>query len=106
MKKNELHIKTEQSGAGCEIELSGALSIQHASRIKEALLAALNRKTSLLITCNKTSQLDLAVLQLFIAAGKTAALSRTKIMFDLSIPPSLQSILHHAGMDEYIQTAS
>ena len=102
MKKNELHIKTEFSGSRAELQLSGALSIQHAKRIKEALVEALGRQVPVVITCNNIAQLDLPVLQLFIAATKTAAQSITKITFDIDLPAPLQSILQHAGMDEPI----
>jgi anti-anti-sigma regulatory factor len=104
-KKHELHIKTEYSGTGGELHLNGPLSIQHAKHIKEALMDALNRKTPLLVTCSNTSQLDLAVLQLFIAATKTAAQSGTQITFNVNIPASLQPILQHANMDEYVRPA-
>lgn len=79
--------------------LKGELTIQHAPRLKEVLLDALDRTTRLSVVLEGIKEIDLACLQVLCSAHRTAIESAKDISIAGSWPEAFRKVVVESGYE-------
>lgn len=81
------------------LTLKGELTIQHASRLKEVLLDALDRTTNLSVVLEGIKEIDLSCLQVLCSAHRTAIESAKDISIAGSWPEGFRRVVDESGYE-------
>jgi len=88
----------EHDSSPMVVNLSGALTIDRAAKLKEELSSNLAASDNVLVSLSLVEDLDLPCLQVFYAAKKTAIAGRKQLHFIGTIPPRVVNRLAACGL--------
>jgi anti-anti-sigma regulatory factor len=77
--------------------LDGALTVARAEDVRDAVLAALAEPAGLVVDCSGATQVDLAFLQIMLAAARTAATRGTSLSLAAAPSGPLATALARGG---------
>ena len=90
---------TEPRSAADRIELIGAITIREIEATRGDLLAKLQTKTPLEIDLSGITETDISLIQLMLAAEKSAANLGVAIRLAQPYPEAVQQVLARSGLD-------
>lgn len=88
----------KKTGQGCELVLDGKLTLEHAEKLKNALMEALEGGDPVVINAEKVIEVDLSSLQLFCAAHKSAVNTQKNIAFSNHISEVFKKTVRDSGL--------
>jgi anti-anti-sigma regulatory factor len=80
------------------VKLHGALTVEHAARLKSEIAEALAGRENVLLNFSQVEDLDLACLQVLYSAKASAAAAGKELHFLGSIPPRVSERLVSCGI--------
>jgi len=89
----------EPRSAADRIELTGAITIREIEAIRSDLRAKLQAKTPLEIDLSGITETDISLIQLMLAAEKSAANLGAVIRLAQPYPEAVQQVLARSGLD-------
>jgi anti-anti-sigma regulatory factor len=90
---------TEPRSAADRIELTGAITIREIEAIRRDLLIKLEAKTPFEIDLHGVTETDISLIQLILAAEKSAANLGATIRLAQPYPEAVQQVLARSGID-------
>ena len=90
---------TEPRSAADRIELTGAITIREIEAIRRDLLTRLESKAPLEIDLGGVTETDISLIQLILAAEKSAANLGAPIRLAQPYPEAVQLVLARSGLD-------
>ena len=90
---------TEPRSAADRIELTGATTIREVEAIRRDLLARLESKTPFEVDLSGVTEADISLIQLILAAEKSAANLGASIRLAQPYPEAVQQVLARSGLD-------
>jgi anti-anti-sigma regulatory factor len=88
----------EQDSSPTIVNLQGSLTIDRASALKDELAALLDASDTVLLSLSLVEDLDLACLQVFYSAGKSAAARGKQLHFVGTVPARIVKRLAACGL--------
>jgi len=89
---------TEPRSTADRIELTGAITIREIETVRRDLLAKLESKVPLEIDCSGITETDISLIQLVLAAEKSAAKHGAAIRLTQPYPEAVQQVLARCGL--------
>ena len=80
------------------VTLSGALGLKDVTRVRDELLAAFEANTAVTLDCSQMTEADFAVVQLLVAAKKTASAAGTTLTLKAEKTGVLGQLLIKTGL--------
>lgn len=92
-----VEFKTKSSGDATVLSIEGELSIEHARDLKAALVESIENSNNLIIELERVTGVDLAGLQLFCSAHRTAEKLKKHLAFSRDVPEAFKESVRNAG---------
>ena len=84
------------SDESCIIELDGEVTVRHLDELRDTLLKAMDESNEIVVDANDVNAVDVAVLQLFCAAHKSAV-ARDKVIKFTRMSAPVAEVVMDAG---------
>lgn len=91
--------ETDETTNRTVLEINGELTVKNMSYLKNQVLETLNNTDNLLVKLKDIESLDIAGIQLLIAAEKTATSNNKSIAFETTLPDKLSGLMENTGFD-------
>jgi anti-anti-sigma factor len=98
-----MNFKVDDSKREGLLTIEGELTIQRATEFRKALIKALNTVDVLKIHFNNLTGFDLASLQLFLSANRTATKNNKKLSISGNLTDTLKKTVRDAGFKHLIR---
>ncbi|MBF0147017.1 MAG: STAS domain-containing protein [Magnetococcales bacterium] len=99
-----IDLSVDNSGETCTLILSGSITIQHATQLKEALLEGISAAKRLMVNLSDLERTDLAVIQLIYAAHRSLMEKGKTLEVEGAIPEAWYATIKEAGYSGCINT--
>ncbi|MFC1769992.1 lipid asymmetry maintenance protein MlaB, partial [Nitrospirota bacterium] len=84
------------SGESCIIKVDGEVMVRHLDELRDTLLKAMDKSSEIVVDANDVEAVDVAVLQLFCAAHKSAV-AKNKVIKFMSMSAPVAEVAMDAG---------
>jgi anti-anti-sigma factor len=87
----------EQTGSAGVLSLEGALTVQQAKELKDALLSALSRAERVSLRLEQVTEVDIAGLQVLCSAYRTAVNKNKSLLLAGPVPDGFAKVVADSG---------
>ncbi|MBF0448521.1 MAG: STAS domain-containing protein [Magnetococcales bacterium] len=87
----------DDSGSAGTLTLSGDLTIQHATTLKETLLEGVSTAETMVINMEQVERIDLSTIQLLCAAHRALKKANKKIVLAGTVPNAVRATILESG---------
>jgi ABC-type transporter Mla MlaB component len=83
------------------IVLEGELLLKHIHELAAEITVVIHQYEDITIALKNIVNIDLACIQLLLAAKQTAIASKKKIACQVELPAEVENVLNHAGLNNF-----